>query len=523
MDYENLNRSTSGSPYLKVNGRSYTYQEYEKVGASAFQISQSLAQSGDYDLLSFMFSLTANATSQEQAQTNFFASRIILKNAQKEFGIYPGDEEIHSYLRKLKAFTGVNGEFSLEQYTNFIEKGIGRLGLTESDLTDLVSDILVHEQLSKLLNSGIQVDRNLVQAELFIDAQKLSLEIAKLDIKPIQEKMNPTDEELKSYWETIQDAFKTEEKRRFRYFTVSPDYSPEPPALPELAKDASADAKKEFETAKAKRTADMEEAKRKAQLIIGEKVDDFLFQLEGETTAKFVDLAKQNGWTLKETTLTTKAAAPEDLKVKLRASSDQGLALDSLFSMQITADPLSKISPAIAIGEDAWLVALLEEVEEVRNKSYDEAKDEVKTRFIQEKANDALKVATTEAAQKIADALKAGKSFADAAKDAGITSEITTLNDVTSAYTADPLVAPKNLFESAKYVNPGELLAEPIYESDRSFIVKVVKREVEKKDELLAQVDTAFERAKQSRQIAVFNSWITEKIEAAGIEELNRN
>jgi hypothetical protein len=142
MDTSTMRSGGGGRPYIKVEGRTYTDKEFSNLGASAYQLTQSLAQSGDFPLYSFLFGMSGDAQSQDKAMENFFANRMLLRSAKEEFGIYPGEEEIDSFIRKLRAFTGPNGEFSQEAYRNFIEKGIGRLGLTEGDIRALASDVI---------------------------------------------------------------------------------------------------------------------------------------------------------------------------------------------------------------------------------------------------------------------------------------------------------------------------------------------------------------------------------------------
>ena len=91
-----------------------------------------------------------------------------------------------------------------------------------------------------------------------------------------------------------------------------------------------------------------------------------------------------------------------------------------------------------------------------------------------------MKTAATEAVEKIKASLAAGKSFAEAAKEAGIT-ETKAFTKVTSTYRPDAATEPKNLFEATRNVDPGSL-ADLITEADRTFIVHVAKREVVKEE-----------------------------------------
>ena len=521
MDYGNMNRGSSGGmPYIKVAGRTYNDKEFNNLGASAYQLTQSLAQSGDMQLFSFLFGISGNAEfGSTKSMENFFAGRMLLRSAKEDFGIYPGEEEIDSFIRKLRAFTGPDGEFSQEQYRNFIEKGIGRLGLTEGDIRDLASDVIAQTKLAEILGAGLSTDRNAVAKNSALGGQRIAVEVARIDLDPIKAKIDPSEEEIKTYWETTKDAFKTSEKRKFTYLTVKPNIPAEPAEIPAPAADATAEVKAEYEKSKATREAGIAEDRRKARLATDKLADDFVYELVDDKSADFEKLAEKNSWALKTTELFALADAPDELKAALRSSSTPGTAADELFRVIVTSDPLSKISPAIAIGEDEWLIARLEETEEVRVQAYEEASADARARLILEQAAAALKKATEEAAEKIKAALADGKTFTDATKEAGITTETVNLPEVTAGYQGDTNKVPSTLFDSAKYTDPGAL-TQPVIESDRAFIIHVAKREIVKKEDAATALEADFKRAQDALRISAFNSWLAAKTETAGIETL---
>lgn len=510
-----------GVPYIKVAGRTYTDKEFSKLGASAYQVSQSLSSSMDSPFLLFIMAMMGDARSQELATQNFFANRMLLRAAKEEFGIYPGEEEIDSFIRKIRSFTGPNGEFSQEQYREFIEKRIGRLGLTEGDIRELASDVIAQTKLAEILGAGLTTNRDTIAKKTALSDQRIALNVARLDRKPIEEKIDPSEEDIKAYWETVQDAFKTPEKRKFTYLIAKPTIPTPDAEIPAPAADATEEAKAEYEKAKAAREGKIADERRKAQLKIDGEVDKFVNDFVDNKEANFEKLAKDNIWELKTTELFAQDDAPADLKIALRSTSIPGTAVDELFRMVVTSDPLSKISPAIAIGEGEWLIAQLDETEKVRVKTYEEARADARTRLIGEKANTALKTATEEAVEKIKTALSGGKTFLDAAKEAGITNETVSLPEVTAGYQGDTTKVPSNLFESAKHTDPGAL-TEPIIESDRTFIIHIEKREVVKQENADAALDSEVKSAESEIRIKAFKSWLAAKTEAASVEILQK-
>ncbi len=521
LDSSTIRASSGGAPYLKVDGRKYSDQEYQKLGENAYSLTQSLMQSGDFSLYPFLITMTGKAQSPQQAEENFFTNRILLRSAKEEFGIYPGPEEIDSFIRQLRAFTGPDGAFSPEQYRNFVEKGMGRLGLTEGDLRELSSDILTQRKLADILGSGLSASPEMVAKTTALDNQRVSVNVARIDIDPIEEKIDPSEEEIKSYWETVQDAFKTSEKRKFTYLVAKPEDAKEIPEIPAPAADATDEAKAAYEKEKADREATITDSRREVGFANDARVEKFYDALLAEQSPDFSKLAEEAGFELKTTELFALAEAPEELKTPLRSSSSQGTAADELFKMNVTSDPFSKISPAIAIGENEWLIARLEETEEARVQTFAEARDEARARLIADKATAGLEEAAEKATEEIKTAVADGKSFDEAAKTAGITAETVSIPEVTSTYQGDTTKVPSNLFDTARYVDPGSL-AEPVIESDRAFLVHIVSREVVKQEDTEMATEAGVQRAADSNKLAAFSSWLDTKSQAADIQQLYR-
>lgn len=526
LDTSSMRNMGGGQGILKIAGRTYNDREFRTLGTASFDLTSSLARSGDFDLYQFLMGLSTGATSQDDAAEKFFVGRMILRTAKEEFGVHPGDEEISSYLRTLRVFADKDGKFSPEAYQNFIEKGMGRLGLTEKDLRELASDVLASKKINAIVGSGLSVDREAIAKNLALENQQITGSIAKIDLAPFEEKIQPTEDEIKAYWETISDSFTTEPRRKFTYILATPSVpeavestdAPESIADATASEEAKKEAAKKKEEAQAKRAAEQADARRKKQLETDKLVDDFLFQLEDQKGAGFEELAKANGWEVKTTELFTRAEAPTDLNLDLRSSSRGGKAADELFRIQETSDPFSKISEAIAIGENQWIVARLDGEEKSRPKTYEEARDEARAQYISEKATEAMKTAANEAVTKIQTLISAGKPFAEAAKEAGA-QETKEFTSITSTYRPDSATEPQNLFETTRNVDPGTF-AEVIIESDRSFIVHVAKREVVKDENLATRIDSEVNARSNENETIAFVSWITARTEAAQVEQL---
>ncbi|MES2441131.1 MAG: SurA N-terminal domain-containing protein [Verrucomicrobiota bacterium] len=527
LDSRSVHNMSGGRPMLKIAGRTYDDKEFQNLGASSLELTSGLARYGDFGLYQFLMGLSTGASSQDDAAEKFFIGRMILRQAKEEFGVYPGDEEISAYLRTLKAFAGPDQKFSAESYRNFIEKGMGRMGMTEKDLRDLASDVLAAKKINAIVGSGLTVDRDSIAKNLALENQQITGELAKLELTPFEDKIQPTEDEIKKYWENIQDSFTTEPRRKFTYIVVTPAVSEakaEAAEAPESLADAAASdevkkaAAKKKEEEKAKRAAELADERRKKQLEVDSMVDDFVYELEQQKGAGFEELAKKNGWEVKTSELLPRSAAPKDLDVDVRSSSRGGKAIDQLFQVQETSDPISKISEAIAVGENQWIVARLDGEEKSRAKTYDEARADARAQYISEKAAEAMKTAANEAITKIKTLLTAGKTFAEAAKEAGI-SETKIFTSITSTYRPDGASEPQNLFEASRNIDPGAI-AEVITESERAFILYVAKREVVKEPNAAARIEQEVSSRTTENETIAFTSWIAARSEDAKVEQL---
>ena len=520
-----FNSGGGGRPMYKIAGRTYDDNEYRNLGSNSLQLTMALMQSGNMEVFPFLRAMTG--TSFEDPE-KFFIGRMILRDAKKELGVYPDQQEVFDHIKGMRMFADKDGKFNPEAYTNFVDRYLGQIGLSEVDLQDLVSDMLASSKISGIIGSGLSANRDVAAKDLALSQQQIDGEIARLDIDPYQDKIQPTDEEIKTYWESIQDQFKTEPLRKFSYLIATPNMPVDPEADAEkkdekesLADAAATDeAKKKKEAEKAKKAAEFADAKRKKQLEIDEQMDEFATKLEDQQGEGFEDLAKEFKLEVKTTELFPQSKPPTELDVKLRASSRGGNAVDELFRINITTDPLSKLSQPIAIGENQWLIARLDGEEKSRNKTWEEAKDEARAQYISEKGAEALKKATQEAYDKIKAALAAGKSFADAAKEAGI-NETKAFTKITASSTPDTASEPRTLFANTKSVDPGSL-AEIVTEADRSFILFVSKREVVKQENAEAMVDGQVKQAATMNESNAYSGWIAAKIEEAKVVQLYR-
>lgn len=495
---------------ISIDGRSYRSSEFEKLGPS----SRSLAmQLGLYDMVSTLGGF--GGANEREADERFFANRINLREAREEFGVHPDDEAVAAMLKSMPAFQGPDGAYSQTNYNNIVNRALGRMGLRESDMLDLVRDTLALRTLGRVVGGGLAVNRRFAEESVLANDQKVTVEVARLDIGKYEEALDPTEEELKESWETTKDKYLTDKRIKVSWILASPgvpETKVEEETLPEDAteeqKKAAADKKSAAETALA-------EEKRRLNNELAERVDLFLDELRDSEGKDFEKLAGENGWEVKTSEMFPRSAVPQELGINLRASSDQRSVADFLFALTKSTDPLDAFTEALPVGEGQWFVARLDEAEEPRPKEFEEAKDEVRADFIAEKASGNLKKDAEEKTAKIREALAEGKSFSEAAKDQGL--EVVPHGPFAAGESLENEADSQTLFQTAARVAPGTL-ADPLIRPDSARLVFVGKREIVKDDGRAARIDGAVTAGASTQQRLAFAAWLDERLAASRIE-----
>lgn len=529
LDTSSVQNIGGGGAVLRIDGKAYSQKEFTRIGQNGYELTQELIRGRNFDLYQFLIATTLDARDESDSVEKFFISRILMRAAADEFGLHPAESEVSAYIRSMPSFAGADGDFDPDAFGAFLERRIGRLGMTEADVRALVGDILVYNKLSEVVGSGLAPLRSAVERVDAFENQEITGALAHFSLAPFEAAVEPTEEEVRNFWENLKDAFTTEPRRRFTYVFAKPDLpgelSAEEEELPELSLEdlalSEAERAEKDKKFQAEKAAERAELRRKRQLEMDARIDDFLYDLENKPGATFEALAAEMGLAVATTELFTESAPPEDLARPLRQSNQGQSVAGELFAMVTTTDPLSKISDPLAVPDGGWIVARLDEVETSRVKTFEEARDEARELYIEEKAVAAMKEAADAASVKINEALAAGKTFAEAVEEAGL-SEVHEFRAITRFHQPDPAKEPQSLFESVRGVAPGRL-AEVIVDADRAFVAFVERRELPKDEKLTQRVDSQVVQTERANENTALIAWLRARTQAADVQQLYRN
>ncbi len=538
----------SGPAVLEVYGLSIDEQEYYRRGDRTLQLSselglhfyvnfliapdiQQLMQANQlmrYGYANYYVTMSRNLDQQDF--NRFITNRATLQRAMSEMGLYASEEEVTQSLKTSQRFAP-NGQYNALDYTAFVDKRLGRLGMTEKYLREIVRESICLNKLIQLVGGGLSAPRTAVQDQQEARNQSITLARITLDRDDFVEKENPSEEEIKAYWEVHQDAYKTKEQRRVSYILLDQPETPkqedkktsseDKPATETAKIDAENDAEKNRKEAEEKAKKATEEKKKAARIAVMRDIeaisDKIVQKINDKLPLNFEAISAEYNQTLVKSDLFTQDSPPAELKdLSLRGNSARGRnILDEVFSMAMTSDPYDLVSKPFRVGETGWIIFRLDEIIEPVLLDYTAARAKARAQLISENATKKVKNAADEARVKILASMKSGKGFDVAAKELGFTPiQI-------GPYSTDG-IAPKNepsyrqLHQTASGLNIGDV-SEAIHENDRSLIVFVENREIEDTEQNKNMVDSMVDSSKGELTVRSFMNWRDSQFQKAKV------
>lgn len=520
--------SLNGPKILEAHGVSLDQQEYSRMGDRTLQLASAAGLNNYVNFLMVpdirqleqlsrygisYYNITRNNLTNEDLN-RFITNRLTLQNAIADMGIYASEESVSETIKTSPSFSQ-DGKFNSEAYTNFIDQGIGNLGMTEKDLREIVRETICLQKLVDIIGGGLVAPKSAVRDLVEGQSQTVSFSRVSFSRASFLPQIKPSEEETKAYWESHQDAYKTEEKRRISYILLnSPAIADEPSEeLPADASEEEKAAKKAADELAASEKAEKKAAAAKALNLevqeISQIIDD---TINDKLPFDFAKIVNDYGKELKSTELFTQGQLPAELNdfKTLRGQVNQGQTLDGeVFSISLETDEYSHISSPLPVGENAWLIFTVDEVAEPTLLDYETAKERARQDFISENADKAVKDAADEARTKILASMESGKGFADAAKELELQSVSV---GPYSAAGIPPKDEPshRQLLQTASGLNPGDV-SEVIHENERSLFIHLDKREIEDTEQLQSQVDATDEGMQSQLKLLTFLNWLNQQ------------
>lgn len=258
MDYSGKGSAFSRDFYIQVNGKGYDYAEAENLGGNGSYYIRGLASAAQGKLherfdtngdenLDDAESAAMNAWLQEnpdyaafisnvqqiasfwrygvcnRPEDNTAINRAVLHEEAEALGLKPSREQVDAYLRAMPVFRQEDGSFDQALYRRMAgyRNGVAN-NPAEQAFRSAVEDMMIWETLESMLTSGIAYDTRAASRLVDSLCQEVSGRTAWLPAESVGKPAAPSEEEIKAFWETRRDNYKTTERRIVSVYTLAP-------------------------------------------------------------------------------------------------------------------------------------------------------------------------------------------------------------------------------------------------------------------------------------------------------------
>ena len=315
-------------------------------------------------------------------------NHLVIAHQAAEMGIYPTDDEVVDAETKLPVFQGADGTYSDQVRAQFILNTLSPRGFSASQVDDLVREDLQFGKLRNIVEAPVvfsPLETRLAFEQHYAKTNASVIRLAKSDFTAgVKE---PTEDEIKKYYDDQKGQYIQPERRKVAY------------AKFELSADQAKLADQE-------KVAVLRPLADRAVALLSDLLDN-------KEKASFAQVAAKANVPVKET-----AEFEQNQVAGLEEASIRGFA-PAAFKLTKN-DPDSDVPLQTA---DAFYDLHLVSVTPPRPLTLDEARPKVIEAIKAERTSAALAAKAEEIRTKVADALKTGRSFDDAAKDAGQTGQ----------------------------------------------------------------------------------------------------
>ncbi len=450
-------------------GRTLTHTEVERV-LRQIQTAASLGLSNvlDRDLMG------------RGDQIDAVVNHLVVAHRAEEMGILPTDDDVFEAEKKLPVFQGTNGEFDSAKYAQFVSENLSPRGFSESQLADLVRRDLQFAKVRALVDAPVVVSS--IEARLAYDERyaKTNASVIRFQDSDFSAGVaEPTEDEIKKSFEDQKDQYVQPEKRKVQY-----------------VKFGLTDEQKK---------------------LAGKEKMDVLKPLADQAVAFLTDLLDNKG---KADYATTAANAKLTVKETPDFEQSQTTGLEEAAIPGFTeaafklaqGDPDSDVPLQTA---DAFYDLHLSGVTPLRPLTLDEARPKVIAALKTERARATLAAKAEEIRGKVAEAIKAGKPFADAAKEVGQTTQ-----EIPGFSAAEPARATpdgETVADTALELATGEL-SKFVTTPTGGMLVYVRSREGVEEAKFDQQKDMIAGRLARQKAGFYFSEWLRVSRDAANVE-----
>ena len=410
---------------------------------------------------------------------------LVLTHEADALGIVPSNDEVKDAEMALPVFQGAGGAFDPGKYASFVDEKLTPRGFSDTQLDDLIRRNLQFAKLREIVEAGVTLSPADVRLAYEQHFSKTDASVVRFKTADFAAAVpEPTADEIKKYYDAQKDRLQQPERRKVQYVKFALD-----------------DEQKKL-TGKARLDALKPNADRAVDLL--EQLEDQKGKSDFAAVAAAAKMPVQETGEFEEgqTTAVPEASIPGFIEGAFRLTEK---------------DPNSDVPLETPSAQfpDAYYVLHLAAVVPERQLTLDEAKSKIVAAIKDERARAALAARAEEVRAKMADALKAGRPVADAAKEAGQTAQ-----NVTPFSVAEPIKGQADgtqLSEATAELANGEL-SKFVSTADGGLLVYVRGREPADEKRFDLQKDMITTGMRRQKAGVYFSEWLRDRREAANVQ-----
>lgn len=418
-------------------------------------------------------------------EIDWVVNHLVLEHQAQEMGIYPTDDEVANAAQKLTAFQGPSGQFDPKKYETFVGESLAPRGFSERQLEEIVRRDIQFGKVRAIVDAPVVVSP--VEARLAYEGRyaKTNASVIRLASSDYAAGIaEPTEDEIKKFYEDQKVQYVQPEKRRVQYAKWT------------LAED-------DKKLANPEKNAALQKIGDQSVALLSDLIDN-------KGKLDFAAAAAKANVTVKETPDFERAQT-----VGLEEASIPGF-VEAAFRLS-EEEPDSDVPLQTPDGfYDLHLAGRTP----VRPQTLEEARAKVIKGLKDERIRSAMNAKAEEIRVKVVDALKAGKSFADAAKDAGQTAQ--EVPGFSASEPARGVPDAETVAGTTQELGTGELSKFVTSEAGGMFVYVRSREGVDEK-KFDQQKDFIAMRLQRAKASFYFSEWLRTSREAAKVSIIPRN
>jgi hypothetical protein len=443
-----------------------------KRAVGKFQIAMALGMS---DLVQ---GLAGNAEDQQHALENFVFNSYVFDHEADALQIYPTDAEVQDELARIPGFQ-TDGRFDPNKLTEFVQEKLPSVGFSDSVIDDLVRQQVRLHKVSELIGATVQMTPAEKANRFESENEMLDASVVRLDTSSVEKAIPVSDADVQKAYDQHKETYRSDEQRKVDIASF------------ELSA-AQKDLKGKERTDALQKLGN--QAWALAQAVV-EKGSDFSAQ------------SKKFGAQLGSSAFFT-ATQPDPALTKIPTLATNAFRLSSDYP-----------SSDVLEGQNGYYILHLAGSVPSKQLSFAEAKPKIVAQIQTERAAQLMQTKAAEVRNRIIAGLKAGKSFTDAAKEAGLTAQEIPAFSLQHASRLDVPDA-RSIISTAVGLSAGQL-SDFVQTEAGGLLVYLKDRQP---PEMTAYVEEAAMKKQlaQQERAAAFFEWMRLRREAARLQIVQR-